>query len=99
MSHAEVARRTEKALKRQEERQAEREQRRLRLAEARAARERGEVTPKPKRSRPAKPPVVQHVAESPKRVEPVHETPTPKRQRQRQRKRPVEPKPAIEGFY
>ena len=39
MSHAEVARRTEKAIKRNEERAAEKEERRARLAQARAARE------------------------------------------------------------
>ena len=58
MSHAEVARRTEKALKRNEERAAEREERRQRLAEARAAREQGltpqRPTPSKKRDRKSK---------------------------------------------
>ena len=39
MSHAEVARRTEVALRRNEERKAEKEERKLRMAQARLAKE------------------------------------------------------------
>lgn len=55
MSHAEVARRTEVALRRNEERKAEKEERKLRMAQARLAKENNTPktpnTPAPKRAK------------------------------------------------
>lgn len=90
MSHAEVARRTEKALKRNEERAAEREERRQRLAEARAAREQG-LTPQrptPSKKRDRKPKKVTKPVTTP--------TVTPKAPKSRKRTAPAPPTPKME---
>ena len=84
MSHAEVARRTEKALKRNEQREAEREARRIRLAEAKAARLRGEAPPVRVRNRNDKKRKPTH---SPAPNEKTKEI--PKKTPRRERKRPV----------
>ena len=80
MSHAEVARRTEKALKRNEQREAEREARRIRLAEAKAARLRGEAPPARVRNRHDK---KRKPTQSPAPSEKPKEKKTPRRDRKR----------------